>query len=102
MNNQTEGVNHQPDDNKEWGDIYNKNEINSVNIISVNIQGFPHTEHSKKNQTIKNFIEDYKVDIMAMQELNTCWKQLPIKQRINNRIKHWFEAQSMKASYFNK
>lgn len=72
-----EGEPVQPEDNNAWGDSYNFNQPNTINIISVNIQGLPHSEHSQKNHIIKTLL-----DVFAMQEMNTGWRLLPIKQRL--------------------
>ena len=58
------------------GDRCNAKEEHCLRLISQNINGIGQETNNEKELGIKNFITDYKVDIMAVQQLNVCWSKV--------------------------
>ena len=54
------------------GNRYNAKEERCLRLISQNINGIGQEANNEKELGIKNFITDYKVDIMSLQQLNVC------------------------------
>ena len=45
-----------------------------------------------KINNVKQFVEDYEVDVLGIQETNTCWYKCRYKDRLQRRLKVWKEA----------
>ena len=54
------------------GDRCGVKDNGSLRIVSQNINGIGQTTKNIKEQNIKDFVHNFNVDILAMQELNVC------------------------------
>ena len=58
------------------GDVCNTKSKDCLRCISQNINGIDQEANSAKEIGTKNFAKDYKVDILALQQLNVCWSKV--------------------------
>ena len=86
-----------------WGDtlkIYSSSSSqNIIRIVFQNINGFGYTDKHSKTDSIRSFIQKYKVDIMALVETNVNWKRVKKNRTIWDKTRHWFENQRVSVAY---
>ena len=82
-----------------WGDPISKKANKNIRLVFQNIRGFGIEQGSYKSETIREFMEDHEVDIMAMSELNVNWRIISKKNTINEITRGWFENQRVITSY---
>ena len=63
----------------------------SVLFTFLNINGLPQDSTKHKNRTIRNFMNNYNIDIFGMAEVNLNWNLLPTKDRWEERTIGWWE-----------
>jgi len=64
-----------------------------------NINRFPMFTNDSKNDSIREFINGTQADIVGMVEMGICWHQLPMKDRLWERTRGWFESLKVTAAY---
>jgi hypothetical protein len=85
-----------------WGDLIRPKEENHLRVVFQNINRFPMYSSDPKNETIRAFLKGIQADIVGMVELGICWHQLPMKDRLWERTRGWFEAIKLSLAYNKK
>ena len=83
-----------------WGNEHNNQPPNHLRIGLLNIGGFPLTSTDEENDRIRATIKTNNIDIMMITETNKHWKSLPIKDRLPERTKGWFESLHRSTAYY--
>jgi hypothetical protein len=55
--------------------------------------------HDSKNDSIREFMNGTQADIIGMVEMGICWHRLPLKDRLWERTRGWFESLKITAAY---
>ena len=77
---------------KVFGDrLRKKKSSENIRIIFQNINGYGTTIETKKEELIKDFIKQYKIDIYGMSEVNINWKLVKRSKNLHAQAKQWFE-----------
>ena len=71
----------------------------SLLFTFLNVNGMPQKSTKHKNQTIRNFINNYNIDVFGMAEVNLHWKSLPTKDRWEERTLGWWEDSRVSTAY---
>jgi hypothetical protein len=82
-----------------WGDQFQPKEEHHLRIIFQNINHFPMFKNDSKNDSIREFINGTQADIVGMVEMGICWNRLPMKDRLWERTRGWFESLKVTAAY---
>ena len=82
-----------------WGDGIKDKVSNNIRLVFQNIRGFGSEQGNCKAEGIREFMEEYKVDVMAMSEMNINWRIVSKKNTINDITRGWFENQKTVTSY---
>ena len=72
---------------------------NAFRIATLNIGGMTVDNNNEKNDTLRNFINDRKIDVMGLQELNVDWRRVRAEHRLERRIKHMIEGAQAHHTY---
>ena len=84
--------NNQLDSREFYGDKISKSKSKkNIRVIFQNINGLGTSEETDKRDQIQQFINTYKIDVLAMAEVNTNWKLVAKKQSLRAQAKEWFE-----------
>ena len=67
--------------------------------MSQNINGIGQDMNRIKEQGVKSFIKDNKVDIMALQQLNVCWSKVSNANKIWERFRRWEKSHNISVAY---
>ena len=73
-----------------FGDLIDFKEKGSIRIMFQNVNGFGYTTKSVKSLGIRDMINDKKVDVMAMAELNKNWGKMRRPNTLPQVCKGWF------------
>ena len=82
-----------------WGNQFRPKEEHHLRIIFQNINRFPMLKNDPKNASIREFMNGTQADIVGMAEMGMCWHWLPMKERLWEQTRGWFELIKMIASY---
>jgi exonuclease III len=85
--------------NEIWGDKISKNKNKLIRITFQNIRGFGTTKDSVQSESIREFIEEYNIDIYMMAEVNVNWRIVGKRNSIWDISRRWFERQKVSAAY---
>lgn len=80
--------------NEAIGDDIHKKEPNILRIATWNAGGLPVFNKDKKgkNDRIREAINEYRIDVLGIQEPNKNWNLIDQEHRWDERTKHWWEA----------
>ena len=53
---------------------------------------YQHSTHMRKIETLRNSINEYKLDILGLAEVNRNWYEIEDSHRWRQRTQHWWEA----------
>ena len=85
-----------------WGNIPSEAVTEILRVVSLNINGLPLRPDSDKYSSVYDYMHDYDIDVLALQETNVQWHLVPPEQRLNERTRGWFQRQYVKAAWFSK
>ena len=71
----------------------------SLLFTFLNINGLPQQSSKQKNNTIRNFIRHYNVDVLGMAEVNLNWSLVPTRDRWEERTIGWLEDSRVSMAY---
>ena len=75
-----------------YGDIMSKSKNKGImRVIFQNINGLGTNEESDKREYSKEFINNYRVDVMTLVEVNINWRIVGGKENLHTLTKKWFE-----------
>ena len=85
------------------GDNIKEKAENTTRIISININTFPKSRTNQndnaKFQLLKSMIDATTPDIIATQEDNTYWPNIPTYNRPKHRCRSWFAELRVESTY---
>ena len=64
------------------GDSCEGKEESSFRIVTQNINGIGQVRNNVKEKAVKEFISDYNIDIMALQQLDVSWDKVKNAKKI--------------------
>ena len=70
-----------------------------MRLVTQNINGISPTINSIKEQSVKDFAQDFSVDIFAQQQLNVCWNKVKEGERIWDRFKGWRKSHNLSVGF---
>ena len=82
-------------DSETWGDniaIKNKQDFR---CCFQNINGLGYNKDDPKRESIRQFINENKVDFYLMAEINVNWRVISNNRSIHDMTKGWFEIQKV-------
>jgi hypothetical protein len=83
-----------------WGDRISTKINKIIRIYFQNIRGLGKTKHSIQSESIREFIQQYNIDmIYMMAEVNVNWCIVGKRNSIWDIARRWFECQKVSASY---
>ena len=82
-----------------WGDRMEGKENEDLRITFQNINGFGRETKNNKSEEIRQFIEEFNVDVCTLAEMNVNWKLVGKKNTISDITRGWFDNQRIKTSY---
>ncbi len=83
-----------------WGDELDKKKSNdSIRIGFQNINGFITNNDGHKAESIRDFLQEYNLDVFGMAEMNTNWRLLPKRMSFYELSRGWFEHQHVTTAY---
>lgn len=87
--------------NEAQGDNLYFKESDTFRIGSINIHTIPkyNDDDRKKNDHIREKINEYQLDTVAFQEVNTNWFMVEESQRWNQRTRDWWEARHTSVAF---
>ena len=75
-----------------FGDkIKRKKNSNTLRVVFQNVNGLMPKDNEDKRELIRDFINDYKVDIFMMAEVNVNWKIVGKKHDLRSITKKWYK-----------
>ena len=86
-------------DSETWGDniaIKNKQDFR---CCFQNINGLGYNKDDPKRESIRQFINENKVDFYLMAEINVNWRVISNNRSIHDMTKGWFEIQKVQTSF---
>ena len=83
-----------------YGHDSTKKEKNTLRVSLANIGGFPMCANDEKNDAIRQFVNDNKIDVSLWTETDKHWQSLAFKDRLPTRTAGWFEALHMTTAYY--
>ncbi len=97
-------VNHEENTDMEnsvnWGDNISSNKDNNIiRIMFQNIGGLGYNHENSKAESLKNFMNQYEVDIMTMAEVNVNWRRVTRQYSIYDLANQWFESKTISFAY---
>ena len=88
------------DSRNTYGDKLRKKKTNSnMRLVFQNIHGFGTADETCKDELIKEFINEYKIDSFNMSEVNTNWKIVAKKKSLTEMAKEWFEHSNVSTAH---
>ena len=81
------------------GDRCEGKEKDCFRIMTQNINGIGQEAGNIKEKSVKAFIQDFDIDIMALQQLNVCWNKVGNQNKIWDRFRGWQENCNLSVSY---
>ena len=82
-----------------FGDLIEFKEKGSIRFMFQNVNGFGYTTKSVKSLGIRDMINEKKVDVMAMAELNKNWGKMQRVNTLPQICKGWFRRSRVVVSY---
>ena len=73
------------------GDRCDENETDCFRIVTQNINGIGREVGNIKETSVKAFIQDFSIDVLAVQQLDVCWDRVGNKKKIWDRFRGWQE-----------
>ena len=81
------------------GDSCTTKSNDCLRLMSQNINGLGQDSNSIKEQGLKKFIEEYKIDVMAIQQVNVCWSKVSYNNKIWERFRRWRQSHNLSVAY---
>ena len=81
------------------GDSCEGKEESSFRIVTQNINGIGQVRNNVKEKAMKEFISDYNIDIMALQQLDVSWDKVKNANKIWDRVRGWKESSNLSVCY---
>ena len=82
-----------------WGDKLPTKPPSTLRVCFQNIGGFPPYLSHTKNRQIINVINSLHIDVFAASEMNQCWHNVPVQDRLHERTRGWWEQLHLSFSY---
>ena len=82
-----------------WGDIMGKKSDSNVRMAFQNINGFINTNDDHKAEIIREFLNQFEIDIFGMTEMNCNWRLTPKHLNVTELTRGWFEHQHLTYAY---
>jgi hypothetical protein len=83
-----------------WGDRISTIKNNKIIRFSFqNIRGFGKEKESVQSESIREFIQEYDLDVYMMAEVNVNWRIVGRRNSIWDISRRWFERQKVSAAY---
>ena len=74
-----------------YGDkMIKKKSSKTIRVVFQNVNGFLPVNGDDKKELIRNFINDNRVDIFMMAEVNVNWKIVGVKENLRSLTRKWF------------
>eukprot|EP00549_Striatella_unipunctata_P015450 CAMPEP_0118690060 /NCGR_PEP_ID=MMETSP0800-20121206/9859_1 /TAXON_ID=210618 ORGANISM="Striatella unipunctata, Strain CCMP2910" /NCGR_SAMPLE_ID=MMETSP0800 /ASSEMBLY_ACC=CAM_ASM_000638 /LENGTH=378 /DNA_ID=CAMNT_0006587575 /DNA_START=207 /DNA_END=1344 /DNA_ORIENTATION=- len=82
-----------------YGHYLGPKDKNSLRLGFQNVNGFPATNYSEKNQATYDFLQTNEFDVFGAAKLNCHWKNMPQDHRLPIRTYKWFSAAHTSTTY---
>ena len=94
-------VNGPATDRMQWGDELPRiPPPDHIRVVYNNINGISASKEGPRNEQLRRFIQNHRVDVIAMAEQNVSWKMVTPSHRLYQRTKGWFEAVHLSTAYY--
>ena len=75
-----------------WGDsILHVTSSSHLRVATININGLPKDVQHVKNDTLRESIDRYKIDVLGLSEINVKWDRIYPSNRLKQRVSRWWE-----------
>ena len=81
------------------GDRCDEKETDYFRIVTQNINGIGREVGNIKETSVKAFIQDFSIDVLAVQQLDVCWDRVGNKKIILDRFR-WMARELQSLSCF--
>jgi len=81
------------------GDSCEGKEENCFRIMKQNLNGIGQNRRNVKEKAVKEFINMFHIDIMALQQLNVSWDKVQNTNKIWDRFRGWKESSKLSVAY---
>ena len=82
---------HKKIDSRPFGDNINSKSKEIIRVMFQNVRGFGYKKEQPKTDSIRKLVQNNKVDIFGMSEINIHWKLTARKNSIQDVARYWFE-----------
>ena len=74
-------------------------DTNCFRFMTQNINGIGQEGNNIKEKSFKEFIQTFKIDVMACQQLDVCWDRVRNRNKIWDRFRGWKEDSKLSVAY---
>ena len=74
-------------------------DTNCFQFMTQNINGIGQEGNNIKEKSFKEFIQTFKIDVMACQQLDVCWDRVRNRNKIWDRFRGWKEDSKLSVAY---
>merc|ERR1740124_473926 len=81
------------------GDSCEGKEENCFRIMTQNLNGIGQNRENVKEKAVKEFINTFHIDILALQQLDVSWDKVHNVNKIWDRLRGWKESSKLSLAY---
>ena len=81
------------------GDKGENKEGDCLRIVTQNINGIGQKSNNIKEKSVKEFIQQFHIDLYAIQQLDVCWDKVRNRNKIWDRWRGWAENSNLSVAY---